>query len=458
MFILGLGVKGMAENEKALLGEFEAWIAQHRQELVGDLIEMVNVRSVKGDELPGKPFGEGPANAIDKAMEIGKKYGFETDNDEYYNVSFVLPGATKRELGILGHIDVVPEGEGWSFPPYDAKEQEDHVLGRGAGDNKGPSVAALYVLRMLRDLGVKLNHSVRVIWGANEEHGVMLDVIHYAQTHTPPEFTLVCDAGFPVCYGEKGILSADLVAASDDARLLDFHGGIASNSVPDSAFIRYKGDAAAVRAKIPDESITVEEKDGAVVIAAKGVAGHAAFPMNSVNAIQKLARAVTDAGLFSGATRRAVRFIADAFQSSNGTGLDIECDDDIGTNTTHIGGMVRFEGGKIRQNINVRYAIHQDQDDLIRKLNARAAEGGFAVEDLENSAPRYDDPQDPKVKLLVEVSKEFVDKDAEPYLMGGGTHARKFPNAVPFGPGWPRESERGKMKKFGSAHAADEAV
>jgi succinyl-diaminopimelate desuccinylase len=452
-------------TEKEVLAQLEAWVPARRDELVKDLIELVNIRSVCEKDRDGKPFGPGPAAVIDKGVEYGKKYGFTTDNDSYYNLSFLFPGTEpKRELGLVNHVDVVPEGSGWTYEPYNAIEKEGHVIGRGSSDNKGPAVLSLYVLRALRDLGVSLRHTVRVIWGGNEESGGMTDVIHFAQTHEVPELSLVLDAAFPVCYGEKGILEGELSIRLDEPGaaspgIIDFSGGVASNSVPDSAFILLDGDIDVVKKALAGADLTVSGQDGHIKIEAAGVAGHAAFPERSVNAIQKLAAALAGAGLFTGSAQKSLEFIAGTFADFKGAGLGIEETDDIGTSTTHIGGYVRLEDGVLKQNINIRYAIHAQGETVIARIAETAKKAGFSFRVISHSGPRYDDPESPVIRLLTNTANEFLHLDAKPYFMGGGTHARKLKNAVPYGPGYPMSARpEGEQPKFGTAHGRDESV
>jgi succinyl-diaminopimelate desuccinylase len=452
-------------TEKEVLARLETWVPARRDELVRDLIELVNIRSVCEKGKDGKPFGPGPAAVIDRGVEYGKKYGFATDNDAYYNLSFLLPGTDpQREIGLVNHIDVVPEGSGWTYEPYNAIEKEGHVIGRGSADNKGPAVLSLYVLRALRDLGIPLRHTIRVIWGGNEESGGMADVIHFAETHKVPELSLVLDSAFPVCYGEKGILEGELSIrldkpAAGSPGIIDFFGGVASNAVPDNAFVLTDGDIDTVKKALAGADLTVSGQDGRVKIEAAGVAGHAAFPERSVSAIQKLAAALAGAGLFTGTTQKSLEFIAAAFADFKGAGLGIEETDDIGSFTTHIGGYVRFEDGALKQNINIRYAIHAQGDTVIARIAETAKKAGFAFRVIEHSGPRYDDPESPVVRLLTNTANEFLGLDAKPYVMGGGTHARKLKNAIPYGPGYPRSARpEGEQPKFGTPHGKDESV
>ncbi|MDR2135500.1 MAG: Sapep family Mn(2+)-dependent dipeptidase, partial [Treponema sp.] len=368
--------------------------------------------------------------------------------------SFILKGRTDKELGIISHVDVVPEGNGWTYEPYKAKVVDGYVVGRGSGDDKGPSVAALYALRALRDLDAGLSHSVRLIWGANEESG-MQDVKHYLKTHSSfPDFTIVADGGFSVNIGEKGGLSADLVFdTGPDSGILDFRGGVARNAVPDYAFIVLKAELARVRAALGGKDAAVSGEDGAVKVEARGLASHAARPEGSVNAIQKLAQIVTDAKLLEGRAYEAVKCIAEAFSDYYGAGLDIASEDDISGKTTHVGGLISFEGGKLIQNFDSRVAIRTDPASLIPRLEALGKAKGFTVENIRTSPSRYDPPDSPPVKILFETGKQFLgDKLKPPATSGGGTHAKFFPRSVPFGAGTP------PPEPFGSAHAANEAA
>ncbi|MDR3192445.1 MAG: Sapep family Mn(2+)-dependent dipeptidase [Treponema sp.] len=442
------------EADGEFIKKLEAWTEARREELVADLIGLVNIRSVREAPTPGQPFGPGPAAVIHRGLEMGKRYGFETENDEYYSLSFILKGRTEKELGIISHVDVVPEGNGWTYEPYQAKVVDGYVVGRGSGDDKGPSVAALYALRALRDLDAGLSHSVRLIWGANEESG-MEDVKHYLKTHTRlPDFTIVADGGFSVNIGEKGGLSADLVFdIGPDSGILDFRGGVARNAVPDYAFMVLKAELAGVEAALRGKDAAVSGEDGAVKVETRGVARHAARPEGSVNAIQKLARIVTGAKLLEGRAREAVECIARTFSDYYGAGLDIASEDDISGKTTHVGGLIRFEGEKLIQNFDSRVAIRTDPASLIPKLEALGKEKGFGAENIRTSPSRYDPPDSPPVKVLFETGKEFLgDRLKPPATSGGGTHAKFFPRAIPFGAGFP------PPEPFGSAHAADEAA
>ena len=66
------------------------------------------------------------------------------------------PGAARgRSLILQGHCDVVPAGpsEMWTHPPFEAAIRDGWMYGRGAGDMKGGTVAALFALDAIRRAG-----------------------------------------------------------------------------------------------------------------------------------------------------------------------------------------------------------------------------------------------------------------------------------------------------------------
>lgn len=445
----------MNEKENRILEKLRIWIQEHREEYLRDLKEFVQIRSVQEAPEPGHPFGPGPAKALDLALEFGRRYYLETENDDYYTMSYLLKGQEERELAIMGHADVVHEGEGWHYPPYEGILEGNYFIGRGSSDNKGAALAALYTLRAIRDLQIPFRHSLRVIFGANEEGG-MEDARHFVKTHTLPELTLVCDNVFPLCYGEKGILRTELVTQLQDERLVDIWGGVAANAVPSVAYAVIKEKYEKIQELFREEQVKVIplEKD-LVKIQAAGIAGHAAFPEKSKSAIVNLARALVHAGFLLPEDQEKFSFLASAFADTRGEGLGIQETDDLGTYTTHIGSMIRFEEHSLIQTVDIRYAIHGDGEKIAKQVRAAALEHGFQAAHLEIDPPRYDSLEDPKVQLLLQAVKDVSGVEEPPILIGGATHARKIPNAIPYGPYYMRTTPG---NHYGAAHGADEAV
>src|SRR5699024_971824 len=96
------------------------------------------------------PYGAACKAVLEEMRQIGREKGFNTENHGNRLVSF-LYGVGDREIGIWGHLDVVPEGDGWKYPPFDCTRVRGFLIGRSTQDNKGPAIAVLYAMAFLKE-------------------------------------------------------------------------------------------------------------------------------------------------------------------------------------------------------------------------------------------------------------------------------------------------------------------
>ena len=224
---------------KDLEKRIDQWIAGKKSTLIEEVCELVRIKSVADKENEVKPFGQGCRDVVDRFIEICHRHGLETQNHSYYVAEAFDPDIERKQgrIGLMGHLDIVPEGEGWLYPPYEGIVKGGWIIGRGAQDNKGPCLAGLYTLLCLRDLGMELKHDIRVLAGTNEENG-MEDAAYYTGNCQCPDFTIVVDSPFPLCYGEKGIIEAWMVSDYPfSEHVINMTGGTVSNQVPGRAEI-----------------------------------------------------------------------------------------------------------------------------------------------------------------------------------------------------------------------------
>lgn len=446
-------------QDTELQKKIDAWIEENLDQMTEDAIELTKIRSVSERGEGGYPYGTGCARVLDLALSFAQRMGFETDNQDYYSGTALMRGETDRQLGIFGHLDIVPEGDlaNWDFPPYEAKLQDGYVIGRGSSDNKCPAVTSLYTMKCIRDLGLPMKHSVLMYFGCEEEAG-MSDIEHYLENHPAPEFSFTSDGRYSLCNGEKGILTADLTTDVSDCCIVDFDGGQASNMVPDYAKAVLRGnEAGKLRSELSDEFNVTGQSDGTVIVEANGIAGHAAFPEGSVSAIQKLAAALLAHAALDKKSERVIRFLADGFADYYGTGLHIDSEDAVFGKTTAVGGRVFVKEGRLHQLLNVRYAAGVDQEEMITDLCRTCGACGYTAEQIKNDPPMYISPEDPCVRLLHETANEFLDGTYVPYVMGGGTYARKIPRAVAYGP-TTRKIDATDVLKYGEGHQPNEGM
>lgn len=432
------------------------FVAKNRQNIIDDIKALVNIKSVKDTPADGAPYGAGVRAAQLKAMEICEREGFSV-HDEKGLIAWAHYGPEDKFLGIIAHIDVVPEGDGWDTPPYECTEREGFLVGRGTGDDKGPFVMGLYAAKYLKERELPLNYGIRLIMGLDEENG-MSDADYYVAHFQQPVFTFTPDTDFPVCHGEKGIYSADLLSPElGSSCIKSLSGGMASNVVPDKAGavldVSVKEQVERVLARHPN--ITVRDGDDGIELAANGVTAHAGTPYGGVSAIDGLLALLEDAGVLNDEEKKAVSFIRSISSDCSGKNIGIDCDDGVFTPLTIIVGTIKKEGGRLRFNFNVRYPTAITPERLEEKMNAAAAGAGFAVENAHNNLPYYHDPDKPVIKLLGDIYNELTGENEKPYVISGGTYARKMHNAVAFGPEF---TNRDYPDWVGTAHMKNEGI
>lgn len=175
-----------------------------KDQMLKDLLDLLAIPSKRGPSTKDAPYGIECKNVLLKAKELLEREGLETklvDNKLVYG-SF---GDTKEYVGIFGHLDVVEEGDHseWVGHPFEGKILDNRLYARGALDNKGPSIAALYGLLAAKNLGLKPKRTFRIVFGSNEETG-MDDIKHYLKVEDHPVLGFVPDNKFPAIYGERG--------------------------------------------------------------------------------------------------------------------------------------------------------------------------------------------------------------------------------------------------------------
>ena len=436
---------------KELRAAVDAFVAANEENVVRDIKRLVDINSVEGTPEPGKPFGAGPAAALDEALKMGAEMGLSTNNCEGYMGWAELPGETDKQIATITHLDVVPQGNGWTADPFDMQVRDGWIIGRGVADDKGPSVLCLYALKFLKEHNVPLKYGVRALLGANEETG-MEDVEYYLKNYPAPDFCFSPDAEFPVCNGEKGGFNGYLVSKKlENGNILEFNGGVAHNVVPDRASCLVKADFASL---IEREGITLEEENGAVRIRGWGKGGHAAMPQNTVNSIGLIVNYLLDNHLVTADEEEFLTYLRKLHSNTDGSGVGIAASDDAFDPLTIIGGMIELKDGRLWQDVDSRFPTSITGEEIKARLEA-ASEGCATVEEATWRVPFYISADAAPIQALIETYNEVTGEDAKPFTMGGGTYARHFPKAVSFGP----ERLDTVLPEFGGPmHGANEAA
>lgn len=193
-------VMDMKEQEARLLEKIE----NQKDEMLEGICKIVSIDSKQSEPAEHAPYGLGPRKALDEALKLAKSFGFETEVvADQVGIAKYGKGDDSDYIGVLGHVDVVPEGTGWTSPAYEPEVRDGRLYGRGVLDNKGPLLSCLYALKAMKDLGIKTKHPIWILFGTNEETG-MEDVPTYLKYKKPPVAGWTPDCKYPVVYAERG--------------------------------------------------------------------------------------------------------------------------------------------------------------------------------------------------------------------------------------------------------------
>ena len=303
------------------------------KDLLHCLQENIRIPSVQGKAEAGAPYGADVRKSLDHILDCAKKLGFRTENVDGH-LGWCEYGDAEEMVAVLGHLDVVPAGEGWTFDPWGGVIRDGKLWGRGATDDKGPCVAALYALAALRDTGVPLKRRIRILFGCNEETGSQ-DIKYYLDNGGEiPVMGFTPDGEYPVINGEKGIINVTYAKAytqSGDLKLLSIQGGTAPNVVPSSACAKLACSEETARQiaaiKLPKVRFTAAEYG--ILAEADGVNAHGSTPGLGENAIGRLILAL-DTLPFQGEIADAIHFLAQTLgMETNGRAAGIYLQDSV---------------------------------------------------------------------------------------------------------------------------------
>ncbi|NMA93418.1 MAG: M20 family metallopeptidase, partial [Clostridiales bacterium] len=218
--------------DKELMIKLDERIDELKDDMIRDFQSLLRMRSVyEGKSEEGKPFGPEIYECLQEALRMGERLGLKSDNVDGY-AGVLSAGEGEKSIGVLCHLDVVPEGSGWDFDPYGGEISGGKIYGRGALDDKGPAIAAMYALKALVDCGVPLKKRVEIILGCDEESG-MRCLEYYKKHREIPEMSFSPDGEFPVTNSEKSISTS--VWRCEYESGIKFKSGTVHNAVPGDA-------------------------------------------------------------------------------------------------------------------------------------------------------------------------------------------------------------------------------
>lgn len=448
----------VASPADVVVAHYEQHEAKH---LVPMLVEVIR--------FPTYQFND-EAHANQKAwlMKAAADLGFVA-RDAGKITEIELPGPGDAPvLGLVIHGDVQPaDPDPWSFPPFAGRAENGYVLGRGAADDKGPLIQALLAMKSLAATDLPRTHTIRLLVGSEEESAAG-EMDEYLKTHQPPDYSLVLDSEFPVVVGEKawdglGVVASLHTRAKKPTYIVEWiNAGLAASIVPDRAEMKLRWQEGTAdwsqlekelrAAKLPEETRLAMKAEGDLLhVVAYGKSAHAGVNLTGGrNALVALAHAF-EGKLPAGGVDDLLRFVRLAGQDLHGTGLGIRDNDPIwGRYAVNIATVkpVEEQPDKVTLFINLRRIPPrtgpQSQAHLVAEVAKFNKSTGASLVVAPSPAVSYflDEPLgfDPNAKIvkrLMDVYARATGKREKPAISGGGTYAKRLPNAIAFGMWFP---------------------
>lgn len=418
--------------------DFYKLALSYKDEALDLLKKLVSYDTVLDEFKDGSdaPFGEGNKECLNFFLNQAKKDGFNTFNSDNY-AGHIEYGSGKEILGILGHLDVVPTGDGWTTPPFSLDLRDDKLYGRGAADDKGPVVASYIALKILKDLNIVPNKKIRLIVGCDEESGSRC-LKHYFSNEKMPDLGFSPDASFPLIYGEKAFNNFDIVGnLSKSSIIKTFKSGERLNIVPDKCEATLNGNYKDEFLKyLKDNNIKGEIKDDTYIT--YGLSAHGSMPEEGVNAATLMALFIDSINHdnFTGFIKK--------YLNKNHKGVDLGINinkDDMGDLSLNPG-VFNVSDSKIYIGCDCRVPSNDHFDLIDEKVSSAAKEFGLLYKPDRRTLMHYVDKDDELVKTLYNAYSSITgDKVNKPYTIGGGTYAKFIPKCVAFGPILPGHPE-----------------
>lgn len=430
---------------------FKNYLENSKDEMIHNLKNLINIPSVyEKSNDPFKPFGEYANQALEYTLDLGKQMGFKTKNVDGY-CGYIEFGEGKNLIGIIGHLDVVPSGDGWDTPPFEAAVKDGKIYGRGAIDDKGPVIASLYAMKAIKN-NYKINSRVRLILGINEENS--WDCInHYKESQEWPNIGFSPDSDFPCIYAEKGIctlyLESNYAKVSEPIIITEINcNNNAINVVPKFCSCTLKIDTSKI--SINDitnyidsfnSDISYEIKENTIKLISTGIQAHAAHPELGVNSISKLIVILNKLFINFNTNNNMFNFFDKHINTEfNGKSLGINCEDESGKLTLNVGDF-KLADNKLQIGLNLRIPVNTPLDYIENKISEICSDYNIKSTTNRFQEPLYVPKDSYLVKTLCKVFNEETNSNYEPIAIGGGTYARAFKNCISFGANMPGDTD-----------------
>lgn len=410
--------------------------------LIKDLERLVSVPSIRDldTKREGAPFGENIRKAFDEFLDIAKREGFKTEDFDGYAAHAEI-GQGDEFIGVLGHLDVVPifNPNQWHSDPFKMEKRDEFLYGRGVNDDKGPILAALYAVKILKELNVDMKKRIRVIVGGAEE--TTWECMKYYFSKNPqPIYGFSPDGDFPIVNGEKGIMYysyryEDVTKCDNKHNLLNVCSKDEEGFVCDFIEAEFvTKDEKELRTLLKRAS-SIEFKDNKVRVTYEGKRALSRHPERGENAAFKFGKDLCEIKELNskGKTLRHIlkNYFIDSIYGEN-IGLHVE-DEEMGSTTMCLMNLFfREEDFSIK--FDFRYPRGIEKEKVKDTFKRIAEENNLSFEINKELDRLYVNPESELIRSLRVAYKEVMGEEAELLSKGAASYARTLKEGVAFGP------------------------
>ncbi len=155
------------------------WVDQNFDAEVAFLQQLVRMST---DTPPGDnaPYALAVAGMLEEwGWQVGR-HPVPAERVRAYGMESITNLVIRREYGagptiaLNAHGDVVPPGEGWTFPPYGGQVHDGRLYGRAAAVSKSDYASYLFAVRALEASGARLKGAIELHFTCDEEFGGLL--------------------------------------------------------------------------------------------------------------------------------------------------------------------------------------------------------------------------------------------------------------------------------------------
>lgn len=424
--------------------DYKKLAAAKKDDILRDLGELIAIDSSEDLDNTSTeyPVGPGPVKAMKKFLSFAERDGFHIKNVDNY-AGRVDYGDGEERLGIIGHMDVVPAGDGWNTDPFKMLIKDGKIIGRGSADDKGPALAAYYGMLLLKEAGFTPKKKIDFIVGTNEETN-WVGIDYYLKHEPTPDQVFSPDAEYPIINGEQGIYTLILNFKDDNqtgnAKLEKFTAGIAENVTPQKAYaIISSSDLANIKKQFTkflvdnDLEGKFEINGDQAKIELTGQGAHASAPQVGRNAATFLGKFLNQFD-FARRDKNYLNFLADVeHEDFKGEKLGVAHHDDLMGDLSSAPSIFEYQAdGDAILKDNIRYPQGTDPDKMVQQVEEKF--GDILTASFNSfEEPHYVPGDDPLVKTLLKVYEHQTGKPGHEVVIGGGTYGRLFKHGVAFG-------------------------